>query len=127
MFDYPTNHMRRLIKSFGYAVSGITYAIKTQNNLRIHLFIIVIVGFAGWYFKLTAGEWLCILVTIGLVLATELINTAIELLVDLVSPHFNAKAGKVKDIAAGAVLVTAFIAVIVGAIIFIPKLICYAS
>jgi len=114
--------MRRLIKSFGYAVSGLTYAIKTQANFRIHLVAVVIVTLAGCYFHLALNEWLAIIFVIGLVLVTELINTSIEVLVDLVSPDFNDKAGKVKDIAAAAVLLAAFIAVVTGAIIFIPKL-----
>ncbi|MCX2478864.1 diacylglycerol kinase family protein [Pedobacter sp. MC2016-15] len=115
--------MRRLVKSFGYALSGITYTAKTQMNFRIHLAAIAMVGIAGWYLHLSAAEWTCIVIVIGLVLVAELLNTAVELLVDLVSPGFNAQAGKVKDVAAGAVLVAAGIAVISGAIIFIPKLI----
>jgi diacylglycerol kinase len=114
--------MRRLVKSFGYALSGITYTAKTQLNFKIHLAAIFVVGIAGWYFKLSQGEWLCISLAIGLVLVTELLNTAVELLVDLVSPEFNALAGKVKDVAAGAVLVAAGTSVILAAIIFIPKL-----
>lgn len=115
--------MRRLIKSFGYALSGIAYTIKTQLNFKIHLLAIVVVTLFGWFLKLTASEWLWIVLAIGLVLVTELVNTAIELLVDLVSPAFNPQAGKVKDIAAGAVLIAAAIAVVTGAIIFIPKFI----
>jgi diacylglycerol kinase len=115
--------MRRLVKSFGYAVSGITYTTKTQMNFRIHLAAILAVGLAGWYVKLSPAEWTCVVLAIGLVLVAELLNTAIELLVDLVSPEFNAQAGRVKDIAAGAVLVAAGISVMAGAIIFIPKLI----
>lgn len=115
--------MRRLIKSFGYAVSGIIYTAKTQMNFKIHLTAILAVGLTGYYVKLSAAEWASIIMAIGLVLVAELLNTAVELLVDLVSPGFNAQAGKVKDIAAGAVLVAAGISVVVGAIIFIPKLI----
>jgi len=115
--------MRRLIKSFGYALSGIAYTVKTQLNFRIHLTAVLLVGVSGWYFQLSGHEWLWIILAIGLVLVAELLNTAIELLVDLVSPGFNEKAGRVKDVAAGAVIVAAFIAVLIGAIIFIPKLI----
>ncbi|MBB5635906.1 undecaprenol kinase/diacylglycerol kinase (ATP) [Pedobacter cryoconitis] len=114
--------MRRLIKSFGYALSGIAYTVKTQMNFKIHLVATLLVGIAGWYFQLSGHEWLWIILAIGLVLVAELLNTAIELLVDLVSPDFNPKAGKVKDVAAGAVIVAAFISVIIAAIIFIPKL-----
>lgn len=113
--------MRRLIKSFGYALAGIGYTVKTQMNFRIHLTAIAVVVLAGLYFNLTAAEWLWITFAIGLVLVAELLNTAIELLVDLVSPGFNAQAGKVKDIAAGAVLVAALISLCIAALIFIPK------
>jgi len=92
-------------------------------NFRIHLAAILAAGLVGWYVELSPAEWTCIVLAIGLVLVTELLNTAIELLVDLVSPGFNAQAGKIKDVAAGAVLVAAVIAVIAGSIIIIPKLI----
>lgn len=92
-------------------------------NFRIHLLAITLVGLAGWYFKLSSREWLWIILAVGLVLVTELLNTAIELLVDLVSPAFNTQAGKVKDVAAGAVLIAAFISVLIGIIIFMPKII----
>lgn len=114
--------MQRLIRSFGYALSGITYTLRTQMNFRIHLIAIVLVSLLGWSFHLSSGEWLWIILAVGLVLVTELLNTAIELLVDLVSPGYNALAGKVKDVAAGAVLVAAGISVIIGAVIFIPKI-----
>ena len=113
--------MRRLIKSFGYALSGVAYTIKTQLNFRIHLVAILMVLLAGWYFHLSASEWLWIVLAIGLVLVAELLNTAIEILVDLVSPDFNIQAGRVKDVAAGAVVIAAMIAVVIGLLIFIPK------
>lgn len=119
--------MRRLIKSFGYAVSGITYVIKTQNNFRIHLLLTLLSWLAGWYFNITGTEWLAIVLASGLVLVTEMINTSIELLVDLVSPDYHVKAGRIKDIAAAAVMLAAGIAVIVGALIFIPKLVDYVA
>lgn len=115
--------MRRLVKSFGYALSGIAYTTKTQMNFRIHLAAIILVVVFGWYLRLSSADWLWIVLAIGLVLVAELLNTAIELLVDLVSPGFNIQAGRVKDVAAGAVIVAAFISVVIGAIIFIPKLI----
>jgi len=115
--------MRRLIKSFGYALTGISYTVKTQMNFKIHITAIIAVLFTGWYIQLNSSEWLWIILAIGLVLVAELLNTAIELLVDLVSPEFNVQAGKVKDVAAGAVLVAAVISVCIGAIIFLPKFI----
>lgn len=90
-------------------------------NFRIHLVAILMVVLAGWYFHLSPNEWLWIIFTIGLVLVTELLNTAIEILVDLVSPDFNIQAGRVKDVAAGAVVIAAIISVVIGSIIFIPK------
>lgn len=113
--------MRKLIKSFGYAFSGIAYTTRTQLNFQIHLAAILVVSFAGWYFKLSISEWLWIILAIGLVLVTELVNTAIEILVDLVSPGFNEQAGKVKDVAAGAVVVAAIISVLIAVVIFFPK------
>lgn len=110
----------RLVKSFGYAWNGLLVAIKDQLNLRIHFVASAIVIVAGTYFQITATEWCLLLLTIGLVVSLELINTAIENLVDLVSPERNILAGKVKDIAAAAVLVSSIVALVVGLIIF-PK------
>ncbi len=115
--------MNKFIRGFGFAFKGLGHAVKTQLNFRVHLVLAVIAIAMGWYLQLSSAEWLWIIFSIGLVLLTELINTAIELLVDLVSPGFNETAGKVKDMAAAAVLVTAFTALLVGAIIFIPKIV----
>jgi len=115
--------MNKFIRGFGFAFKGLGHAVKTQLNFRVHLVLAVIAIAMGWYLQLSSAEWLWIIFSIGLVLLTELINTAIELLVDLVSPGFNETAGKVKDIAAAAVLVTAFTALLVGAIIFLPKIV----
>ncbi len=115
--------MRRLIKSFGYAVNGIGYAFKTQPNFRFHCTAILVVLIAGLYFRLELFEWLWILMATALVLVSELFNTAIEVLVDLVSPAYHVKAGLVKDLSAAAVLIAAIIAATIGLIIFIPKFI----
>jgi diacylglycerol kinase len=114
--------MSRFIKSFGFAGNGILYALKTQPNFKIHLALTITTFFAGWYFKLNTAEWLWLIAAIGLVLITELFNTALEVLVNLVSPGFHEKAGIVKDTAAGAVLVAAIIAVLIGLVIFVPKI-----
>ena len=82
----------------------------------------ILVGICGWYFRLSATEWLWIVSVSGLVIMAELFNTAIEVLVDLVSPEIHPKAKIVKDLASAAVLVAAIVAAIVGLIIFIPKL-----
>lgn len=114
--------MRRFFKSFGYAAKGLTFALQTQLNLRIHLVAAVLVLLAGWYVGLSAVEWTVVLLCIALVIALELVNTAIEVLVDLVSPEWNHKAGIVKDVAAAAVLVAAVIALVVAILIFAPKI-----
>jgi len=111
------------IKSFGNAFRGIFFAFKTQHNTWIHSLAIVVVVIAGFIFKLDAREWGLVVLAMGLVLAAEMINTAIEWLVDLVSPGYSEKAGLIKDVAAGAVLVAAVISVIIGAIVFLPKVI----
>ena len=113
--------MLKIVRSFAYALSGILYTLKTQMNFKIHLAFVCGVCLSGWYFQLSRAEWTGIALSIGFVLVTELINTAIELLVDMIFPEYNSQAGKIKDIAAGAVLLAAVTAVVVGATIFIPK------
>ncbi len=109
--------------SFKYALAGLFVMFKEERNARIHLIMAIgsIVG--GVYFKLALTEWTSLVFAIGLVIALELINTAIENLADFVSPGRNEKIKKVKDLAAGAVLVGAIGAFIIGLIIFTPKII----
>lgn len=118
--------MTKFIKGFGYAFSGIAYAGKSQFNFRFHIGVLMLVGIAGWYYQLNSSEWLWIIAASGMVLGAELFNTAIEVLVDLVSPEIHPKAKIIKDVAAGAVLIAAFAAVLIGLIIFLPK-ISYAA
>lgn len=113
--------MLKFIKGFGYAFSGIAYAFKTQLNFKFHIVTLLITTIAGWYFALSVNEWLWIVVAAAIVLIAELLNTALEVLVDLVSPDFNPKAKIIKDVAAAAVLIAAIGAAIIGFIIFIPK------
>jgi undecaprenol kinase/diacylglycerol kinase (ATP) len=115
--------MLRLIKSFGYAFKGFWFATKTQLNFRIHLVATVVVTALGFYLKLQQNEWLWISLAITMVLTAELFNTAIETLTDRVSPEYNVKAGQTKDAAAAAVTITVVFAVVVGAIILLPKVI----
>jgi diacylglycerol kinase len=114
--------MKKLLKSFGYAIKGMYIALKEQQNMRIHLLAILVVTLAGIYLGLSAIEWGIIALTMGLVISTEMMNSAIESLVDLVSPEYNEKAGKIKDVAAGAVLVAAIIATVVAIYIFGNKI-----
>lgn len=113
---------RKRIKSFRFAFKGIGYLVKTQHNFRIHLVATAGVVTAGLYFNLTNIEWVLISLAIGGVLTAEALNTAIELIVDKISPEYNKTAGLIKDVAAGAVLIFALAAAITGTLIFLPKL-----
>lgn len=112
--------MVRFIKSLRFALKGIRVAIKEERNIKIQLFVAIGVVVLGLYVGITNAEWVAIIFCIGFVLVTELINTAIENLVDGISPGKIHWAGKVKDIAAGAVLVASVISVIIALLIFIP-------
>jgi len=113
--------MNKRIKSFGYALKGIKAVVAKEANMKIHLLIAILVILCGMFFGISVSEWLICLVCFALVITAEMFNTALEQLVDMVSPGKNKAAGRVKDIAAGAVLVSAVFAAIAGLIIFIPK------
>ncbi|MDO3625702.1 diacylglycerol kinase family protein [Mucilaginibacter sp. BT774] len=113
--------MNKFFRGFGYAINGIWHAAVTQLNFRVHLVSTLLAVYAGYALHISSGEWLWIIFCIGMVLVAELFNTAIEFLTDLVSPEYNKKAGLVKDMAAGAVLITAIAALTIGLVIFIPK------
>ncbi len=119
--------MQKFLKSFGYAFSGLVYAFKTQFNFKFHITAMFTIGIAGWYLNLAANEWRWLIAASGLVLIAELFNTAIEVLVDLVSPSYHEKAKAVKDVAAAAVLLAAVTAIAIGLLIFIPKLLHHVA
>lgn len=114
------NELHKRLKSFAYAWKGIGSFVRKEHNAWIHCSVIIAVTTAGVLFNITRTEWLIILLCFGIVLAAEAFNTAIERLVNLVSPDYHPIAGDVKDIAAGAVLICAITAAIIGAVIFIP-------
>ncbi len=114
-YDY-----KKQLKSFGYAWKGIRRCIGKEQNLNFHLLSAMVVCGAGIYVGISRMEWTIVILCIGLVIAAELFNTAMEKLVDLISPEYHPLAGRVKDIAAGAVLICAVTAAIVGLLIFIP-------
>ena len=109
-------------ESFKDAVNGLRVFIKTTHNAWIHGFFAILAIYLGFYFHISTTEWLFIVLTIGLVLMAEAFNTALEFDMDLTSPEFHPYAKYTKDIAAGAVLIMSFIAVIIGLIIFVPKI-----
>lgn len=107
-------------------MGGLQYGIRTQLNFRIHLLAAVLAVLLGCVLKISPPEWLWILLCITLVCGAELLNTALEKLTDMVSPEWNEKAGRVKDLSAAAVLVIALFTLGVGAVIFVPKLfVCF--
>lgn len=111
----------KLIFSFKYASEGIITTIKEERNMFIHFLIAIIVVITGIYVRLSLNEWFICLLLFALVFSLELINTAIENIVDLVATKKNKKAKMAKDAAAGAVLIAAIFASIIGIIIFLPK------
>lgn len=115
--------MKKRIKSFKYAFKGIFDLFSGRHpNALIHLLAVIVVTGAGLYLGLERWEWVAVLLCFGLVLALEAVNTAIEYVVDLVSPDHHALAGKAKDMAAGAVLIAAMTTVVVAVVIFGWKL-----
>ena len=109
-----------LSKSFGYAFEGILTGIRQERNMRIHCMAVILVTAAGTLFQITAVEWCVCLLLFALVAGLELVNTAIEAVVDLVTEEKKPLAKIAKDTAAGPVLFAAIISAFVGCIIFLP-------
>lgn len=109
------------LRSFRYAFKGIVTLFSKEHNAWIHAVATMCVITAGFLFDISRMEWLAVVIAIGMVLAAEAFNTAIEYLADFVSPGYNEYIGKAKDVAAGAVLILAVCAVAIALIIFIPK------
>jgi len=105
------------VNSFRFAFAGLGYALRTQRNLRIQVAIAVAATACGMWLKLSPNEWAILAVTIGLVLVSELLNTALEAVVDIISPDYHPLAKVAKDVTAGAVLLTAIISIIVGLLV----------
>ena len=118
----PKQECKKLINSFRYAIEGFISSFKTERNMKIHILAMIVVVLLGFYFKLNLVEWCFITISIALVIGAELFNTAIETIVDMVSPEKNPKAKLAKDISAAAVLALAIGAVVIGVMIFIPKI-----
>ncbi len=108
--------------SFKHAADGIKYAITTQPNFRIHCIIATLVLIAGWYFHISGLEWGLLIFTILWVLLSEMMNTTVESMVDLITTEYQEQAKVAKDVAAGMVLLGAIGSIIMGIIIFLPKL-----
>lgn len=111
-----------LHKSFGYAFAGILTCIRQERNMRIHLTAAILVIAAGTILRISAAEWMICLILFGLVMSLEMVNTALEAVVDLVTQEKKPLAKKAKDAAAGAVLVSAIMAAVIGLMIFVPRI-----
>jgi undecaprenol kinase len=110
----------KFLRTFTYAIEGILIALRSEKNMRFHLFFSIIVLLVSYCFSITKTEWLFILFAIGGIFALELANTAIERVVDLVTAEYHPLAKQAKDLAAGAVFVYAILSVVIGIIIFLP-------
>lgn len=115
----PNSNLKR---SFGFALFGLAYAVRTQRNMRIHLVTAVLVSALGIYLGLDWTQWAVLGLTIGFVLVAELFNTVAEAALDAATPHYHPLVKIAKDVAAAAVLLTAIISVLVGLFVLGPPL-----
>ncbi|WP_430604087.1 diacylglycerol kinase family protein [Enterococcus sp. DIV0724b] len=121
--DKRTEKNKHFIASLEFALQGIKTVFKEERNMRTHLLMGVAAIIAGFVFQLAISEWLWLLLAIFLVLVMEIINTAFENVVDMVTDfHFHPIGKKIKDMAAGAVLLTAGFAVVIAVLLFVPKI-----
>ena len=112
------------VKSFVYAFQGAYKLVTTEHSIMVQFSLGILVTIAGFYFKISATEWLFQILAIGLVLSIEGLNTAIEKIADFIHPQYHERIGFIKDIAAGAVFFAALAALAVGAVIYCPKIFC---
>lgn len=112
----------RLLRSFQYAFSGLFHFIRNDRNGRIHCSIILLVIAAGWYYQVSATEWMVLLLCCTIVPSLEMLNHALEELCNKVQPDKDPRIRIVKDVAAAAVVWAAIISVIIGSIIFVPRI-----
>ncbi|AKD02799.1 diacylglycerol kinase family protein [Pontibacter korlensis] len=120
-------YFKKRYNSFKFAFRGINASIRSEPHMRLHILSAIGVVLLGLTFDVTKVEWCLLVGSMGLVITAEIINTAIETIVNLVSPEFNQMAGRAKDLAAGAVLIAAIAAAVIGTIIFFPYLLSFAK
>ncbi len=111
-----------LVTAFKHAFNGLFHFMQNDRNGKIHFTICLLVALAGWYVSLSAIEWISLLICFALVIGLEMCNHALEKLCDAVHPDKHPLIKTVKDVAAGAVLWSAIISVVIGLLIFIPKI-----
>ncbi|MEQ1601863.1 MAG: diacylglycerol kinase family protein [Methylophilaceae bacterium] len=108
------------LRSIGHALQGLGFVLKTQHNAWIHLFASVVAVGAGFYYAITPAQWIVITLAMVMVWVAETFNTALEFVCDVVHPALHPAIKKAKDIAAGAVLISALGAVVIGLLVFLP-------
>ncbi len=118
----PIRFIKGRIKGIFYSIKGGLELLRTEASIQVQFVVGILITIAGFYFNISREEWLAQTICIGLVMGIEGVNTAIEEIADFVHPGQHPKIGRLKDIAAGAVGIAALITVIVGCIIYIPKL-----
>ncbi|MDX5348111.1 MAG: diacylglycerol kinase family protein [Hymenobacteraceae bacterium] len=116
----PRRYIHKRLSSFGYALKGIVTAFKSEPHMKLHTLSAVIVVVLGFYFTITRTEWVLLILAMGMVISAEIMNTAVEKLTDLVTKEYHPLAGKAKDLAAGAVLVAAIAAAVIGLLVLGP-------
>lgn len=114
--------IKNMVDSFNYAIEGLIYAVRTQRNMRIHMIATLVVLTASFFYNLSKIEFLIVLITITMVITAEMVNTAVECAIDATTNYYHPLAKIAKNVAAGAVFVTAITAVVVGYVIFWDKL-----
>lgn len=120
--DRNRKGFKRLLRSFGYATQGFRYVIVHEQNMQIHLGTAVVILLGAGLLRFPLAHWLILLIVIAGMVALEIMNTAIERTIDLVTEEFHPLAKRAKDIAAAAVLVYSLFAIVIGLILFVPPL-----
>ncbi|MCB0734822.1 MAG: diacylglycerol kinase family protein [Bacteroidetes bacterium] len=114
--------IRSRIRSFRFAIAGLRSVWAEEHNARVHLAAAILVVAAGFWFDVSSTEWMSLVFAIGFVITTEIVNTALEKLADVVEPNIDPRIKLVKDLSAAAVLMSVITAVVIGLIVFLPKL-----
>jgi diacylglycerol kinase len=118
----PNSEWAKFIAGFGYAFRGLWYALRTQRNARVHISIAILAILLGIVLRISAVEFAMVFVAITGVFLAEMFNTVFEICVDLASPEYHPLAKIAKDVAAGAVLLSAMLSVVIGLFVFVPHL-----
>lgn len=120
-FEKDNTFFKGRLKSVRFAVLGAVKLVTTEHSVMVQTAIGALMVVAGFYFKISATEWMLQTLAIGMVLCVEGLNTAVEKVADFIHPEYHEKIGFIKDIAAGAVFFAALTAIVIGAIIYVPK------